>query len=148
VEEEVKPPQGFVCDGFPRTAAQAALLERALTGLDLEAEAQVVREASRIAPPPPESLPQLQRPLTSGLDAVLVLGLSDPALALKRALGRRVDPLTGKVCGHSQTPAFCGIATLVMHPSGHRIMDVNLINIPHNITNSASHLLVEWYLFA
>lgn len=40
---------------------------------------------------------QLQRPLTSGLDAVIVLGLADDMLALKRAVGRRVDPTTGKV---------------------------------------------------
>lgn len=33
----------------------------------------------------------------AGLDAVMVLELDDEALAVKRALGRRVDPLTGKV---------------------------------------------------
>lgn len=33
----------------------------------------------------------------AGLDAVVVLELDDEALAVKRALGRRVDPLTGRV---------------------------------------------------
>ncbi len=32
-----------------------------------------------------------------GLDAVIVLELDDEALAVKRAVGRRVDPLTGRV---------------------------------------------------
>ena len=32
-----------------------------------------------------------------GLDAVMVLELNDESLAVKRALGRRVDPLTGRV---------------------------------------------------
>ena len=33
----------------------------------------------------------------AGLDAVMVLKLDDEALAVKRAMGRRVDPLTGRV---------------------------------------------------
>ena len=33
----------------------------------------------------------------SGLDAVLVLEVPDFTVALKRALGRRLDPMTGKV---------------------------------------------------
>ncbi|KAL6765964.1 protein associated with central pair microtubule complex [Haematococcus lacustris] len=96
-EEEAKPAQGFVLDGFPRTATQAAMLEQALTGLDLAAEQALVDRASKVAPPPPEALPQLSRSLVSGLDAVLVLGLTDPGLVLKRALGRRLDPATGKL---------------------------------------------------
>ena len=35
--------------------------------------------------------------MSAGLDAVMVLELDDEALAVKRALGRRVDPLTGRV---------------------------------------------------
>jgi adenylate kinase family enzyme len=94
---ELPPPQGFVVDGFPRTVDQSEMLERALTGLDLAAEARRVAEASRLAPPPPGALPEVSRPLRSGLDAVLVLGLTDEAAALKRALGRRLDPQTGKI---------------------------------------------------
>ncbi|KAG1668074.1 hypothetical protein FOA52_010484 [Chlamydomonas sp. UWO 241] len=96
VEEPEEPQQGFVVDGFPRSMAQSVLLEKALTGLDLEREMQALAGASRVAPPPPGSLPQIFRPLISGLDAVLVLGLTDEAAALRRALGRRLDPQTGK----------------------------------------------------
>jgi hypothetical protein len=88
--------RGFVIDGFPATAEQAVLLERALTGLDLAAEQALVDGASLVAPPPLDVLPQLQRPLLSGLDAVLVLGCGDEAVAAKRALGRRLDPTTGE----------------------------------------------------
>ncbi|KAG2442556.1 hypothetical protein HXX76_002642 [Chlamydomonas incerta] len=89
--------RGFVVDGFPRTSAQAVLLERMLTGLDLDSEQALIDAASVIAPPPTSALPQVARPLVSGLDAVVVCGLADPELALKRALGRRLDPQTGRV---------------------------------------------------
>jgi hypothetical protein len=88
--------RGFVIDGFPATAEQAALLEKALTGLDLAAEQALVDGASLVAPPPLDVLPQLQRSLLSGLDAALVLGCGDEAVAAKRALGRRLDPTTGE----------------------------------------------------
>ncbi|GIL73035.1 hypothetical protein Vretimale_4669 [Volvox reticuliferus] len=90
-------PRGFVVDGFPRTAGQAVLLERLLTGLDLDSEQALIDAASTVAPPPASALPQVGRPLVSGLDAVLVCDLADPELALKRALGRRLDPETGRV---------------------------------------------------
>lgn len=89
------PGRGFVIDGFPSTEAQAVLLERALTGLDLAAEQQLLQGASLICPPPLSKLPQLSRPLLSGLDAVLLLECSDEALAVQRVLGRRLDPQTG-----------------------------------------------------
>jgi hypothetical protein len=53
------------------------------------------------APPCAGTLPETQRPLSSGLDAVIVLSLDDEALVLKRALGRRLDP---QVC-RQQHPA-------------------------------------------
>jgi len=141
--------QGYVMDGYPSNVRQAELLEGALTGLDLTAERAFIASASRLAPPRPATLPDLNRSLTSGLvncrhvvwqmvfstlvasnpdsncitlpyvpvciavallatsascllacaglDAVVVLELDDEALAVKRALGRRVDPLTGRV---------------------------------------------------
>eukprot|EP00775_Hariotina_reticulata_P002553 gene2553-2855_t len=89
--------RGFVIDGFPATATQAALLEKALTGVDTTAERALVEGASLVAPPPKDALPQLERPLVSGLDAVLVLAFEDEELAIKRAVGRRVDPATGRV---------------------------------------------------
>ena len=39
----------------------------------------------------------MQRTLVSGLDAVIVLEVADFTIALKRALGRRLDPATGRV---------------------------------------------------
>lgn len=53
-------------DGFPRTEAQAVALEAALTGLDLAQEQAVVEQASRVAPPPAEALPQVRRHGLSG----------------------------------------------------------------------------------
>ncbi|KAK9824418.1 hypothetical protein WJX72_010134 [[Myrmecia] bisecta] len=94
-EEAPKSPQGFVLDGYPRSAGQAQLLEKALTGLDLAREQAIRDSASVLAPPPPEVLANLDRPLTSGLDSVLVLSVSEEAGSVKRALGRRVDPMTG-----------------------------------------------------
>eukprot|EP00878_Enallax_costatus_P017746 GHUV01018646.1.p1 GENE.GHUV01018646.1~~GHUV01018646.1.p1 ORF type:complete len:277 (+),score=106.96 GHUV01018646.1:524-1354(+) len=89
--------RGFVVDGFPATAEQAMLLEKSLTGLDTAAEQALVEQASMVVPPPLDALPQLQRPLRSGLDAVIVLGCDDESLAVKRALGRRLDPVTGRI---------------------------------------------------
>ena len=57
--EPEKLPQGFVVDGFPRTTAQSEALERALTGLDLTQEAELVAASSVVAPPPAGALPQV-----------------------------------------------------------------------------------------
>lgn len=93
--------EGFALDGFPRTAAQAEILERELTGLDLTREAEIKKRTSVIAPPPAEHLEKLlsfrKVPYTSGLDAVIVLSIGSEDVAIKRALGRRVDPETGNV---------------------------------------------------
>lgn len=89
--------QGFVLDGFPRSQTQAALLERALTSLDLEQEAARRQQASLVAPPPADAFPDPDRPLMSGLDAVIVIGMADDTVAIRRAIGRRVDPMTGRI---------------------------------------------------
>ena len=89
-------PQGFVLSDFPRTEAQAVLLEKALTNLDLEEEATMRSRQSVIAPPGARSVPDEDRTLVSGLDAVIFLSVSDESVALRRALGGRLDPETGK----------------------------------------------------
>ncbi len=43
------------------------------------------------------AVPLVDRVLRSGLDAVIVLELSDAEAALQRALGRRRDPTTGRM---------------------------------------------------
>ena len=58
--------QGYVLDGFPQNAAQAAALEKLLTGLDLESDQAFRDAASVIAPPPLHWLPDDTRTLQSG----------------------------------------------------------------------------------
>lgn len=58
--------QGYVLDGFPQNEAQAAALEKLLTGLDLESDEAFRNAASVIAPPPPHWLPDDTRILNSG----------------------------------------------------------------------------------
>lgn len=75
-------------DGFPGTRPQAMLMENKLTGVDLESEKKAVSRSSRLAPPPAGYLPDPDRPLLSGLDAVINLELSDQKTSLERALER------------------------------------------------------------
>jgi hypothetical protein len=78
------------------------LLEKALTGLDLGSEQQLVKGGSVVVPPPIEQLPLLERPLVSGLDAVVVLDCEgeEEEVAVQRSLGRRLDPQTGESLSH------------------------------------------------
>ncbi|KAK9836191.1 hypothetical protein WJX81_008068 [Elliptochloris bilobata] len=87
--------QGFVLDGWPMNAREAAALERGLTGLDLQREGIMYARAPRLAPPPHGWLPDPFRPLTSGLDAVIACEL-DARSILSRAAGTRLDPKTGQ----------------------------------------------------
>ena len=96
-DPEADQPKGFILDGFPRNEAQAALLEKALTGLDLEKVAERESQASVLAAPLAKEKDASDVKPVSGLDAVILLTLSDESLALKRALGRRIDPETGAV---------------------------------------------------
>jgi hypothetical protein len=93
--------QGFVVDGFPRTAAQAVMLEQALTGLNLAAEQAVVDSASRVAPPPPQARPGL----TCLLGYLLgLLGLLGYLLGL---LGLLAPGLPACLARGGKSTAFC-----------------------------------------
>ena len=92
-------PPGYVIDGFPCTAAEAAALERALTGLD-ETRAESLRASVSVVAPPAEHeiLARVDVSYVSGLDGIITLELPcepDCQAATLRALGRRVDPETG-----------------------------------------------------
>ena len=68
-----------------------------MTGLDFDAETEARATAPRIAPPPSAYLPNPNRQLTSQLHAVVLLKMNDSEEAIKRVLGRRLDPETGRV---------------------------------------------------
>ena len=84
------PAQGYVLEGFPATAAQARLLEKALTGLDLEQEAAMRAGASKLAPPPATAFPDPDRSLVSGGLSVWWTGSFRcvPMIWLQPGLGR------------------------------------------------------------
>lgn len=77
-----------MCDNHPKTKDEAVALERLLSGLDLEAEKALIDGASRIAPPPSDLLPDIHRPLTSGLDAVFLLNAVNADQLVERAISR------------------------------------------------------------
>ncbi|XP_024520804.1 sperm flagellar protein 2-like [Selaginella moellendorffii] len=83
---------GFILDGFPNTAGQAAALEKALTGLDFEFTARHEAEASVLAPPPP--IIKVDK-FVSGLDGIFLMECPNEERALNKALGKRVDSKTG-----------------------------------------------------
>lgn len=89
--------QGFILDGFPRTEQQAKELEKALTGLNVAAEEAYAAGASRVAPPGAAAFLSPSRPIKSCLDTVVVLELENSEVAVERAVGRRMDPETGKI---------------------------------------------------
>jgi hypothetical protein len=90
-------PRGWLLDGFPATAAQATLLEAALTGY-VDPPAPVLSDAdvaaAALAAPPPA--PPRLHAAPHGLDAVVRLDL-EPGRTLRRALGRLTDAGSGAV---------------------------------------------------
>ena len=95
--EEGAAPKGFVLDGFPCSKDQATLLEKYMTGFDLEKVKARKERASKIAPPLDNKVANIDGTLVSGLDAVFRLNMDDESLALKRVLGKRIDPETQQV---------------------------------------------------
>ena len=110
---------GWVLADFPATKAQAQLLEKALSGYDESAPHPTPADrASAIVPPSPAAPPP---PPTSALHLVLELqdgegdcsahsvaargGSNDKGeAAVRRALGRRVDPKTGQLYHVADAP--------------------------------------------
>lgn len=63
----------------------------------MAAEEAYTAGASVIAPPGATAFLSPTRPIKSCLDSVVVLELEDSEVAVERAVGRRMDPETGKV---------------------------------------------------
>ncbi len=94
---------GWVLVGFPETAAQAMLLEKELTGFEVPktkkpgapkvTKKKKEQRPSRLARP--DSPEPRTEPFPSGITLVFRLETSNEVL-FRRALGRRLDPVTGK----------------------------------------------------
>ncbi|KAI9143629.1 hypothetical protein BKA69DRAFT_86943 [Paraphysoderma sedebokerense] len=99
---------GWILINFPRNRNQAALLEREMTGYEDQKPVKYgnlkrngrdgsSQKRSLIAPPiesKPDAPISGTTTLASGLDAVLLLDVANE-IAVKRAAGRRLDPVTG-----------------------------------------------------
>lgn len=92
---------GVVVDGFPTSVTQAALLERALSGFTIpgpapDANGNAGRDRASDIVPYPDGVPAVERPPfgCSKMAVVLHVDLDDSAVE-RRALGRRIDPMTG-----------------------------------------------------
>ena len=86
--------KGWILDGFPLSVSQAKVLEKALTGRDDEWGKEHVPWASLLAPVAEDERTPPPLPPPCGFDAVIHLDI-DSSLAIRRAVGRRVDPETG-----------------------------------------------------
>ncbi|KAI8909472.1 hypothetical protein DFJ77DRAFT_472693 [Powellomyces hirtus] len=97
---------GFILADFPRTRAQAQLLEKELSGYEdpkpvkpgnlKRTPKEKTRRRSQIAPTDPQQLEPKTGNVQSGLDAVIMLDVPNE-VAYDRASGRRIDPVTGKM---------------------------------------------------
>ncbi|KAL2623602.1 hypothetical protein R1flu_003807 [Riccia fluitans] len=85
---------GFVLDGFPSNAQEAKALELLLSGIDEDYLANHIAKASKLAPPPKMDMTEI---ITSGLDGYLLLEYLEEKEALKRAMGKSLDPKTGRI---------------------------------------------------
>jgi len=87
-------PGGWVVDGFPRNKIQAAAFEKELTGYEPPPPPEPkkgARAKQAVAPVPAEPAGP---PPVSGIDVVLRLDVPTEETE-RRAVGRRVDPVTG-----------------------------------------------------
>ena len=93
-EEQDDEWMGWVIDDFPRTIAQAVMLEKALTGYDHDAHVHAPSDRAKDLAPLAPDAPLPFTTVESGID--IVVGMSnDVSASLRRSLGRRLDPETG-----------------------------------------------------
>jgi len=146
---------GWVVDGFPKTVEQARMLQWELSGKDPQVEDfpayEVPSHRSNIQPPNAHEDPDLiETPRRRCMDIVLHLECGDDE-AIRRALGRRVDPLDQTVY-HFDT---------ALHPSGEmkdgigphqRMQEVNddsnthaQLHVSLSVWNEECALLAKFY---
>ena len=109
-------------DGHPKEAESAVELEKLLTGLDLEAEKLLIDQASRLAPPPSDLLPDLNRALDAGFDVVLCLNASDTEMLIERAVNKQKSQKQPMKKGSSKDNSLDSQVTLLL--SAQTVTDV------------------------
>jgi adenylate kinase family enzyme len=109
-----------------RTSNQAALLENQLSGYEPPSKLQKIRakRMSRI---------DIPKPPTSGIDIIIRLEINDE-LALRRALGRRIDPQTGNIYHLEYNPP----------PVDQQLINERLIALPSDSNAHIQHALAVY----
>lgn len=137
---------GVILLDFPRDEVEAEALESELTGLDLESQRRARARSSIVAPPPPEREKLLHtQALVSGLDRVLIAQPSDQT-ELKRAMGRRVDPHTGREFHIEYAPPpdnEPGLASRLIEPEDDEFLQSN-VHMQLDQTISRLNALRRW----